>query len=54
MCEGMTEKLESSPIVGIGELPLVLAYKHKCSPRIQRVATDLADALAQGCLETGR
>jgi DNA-binding transcriptional LysR family regulator len=53
MCEGMTEKLESSPIVGIGELQLVLAYKQKCSPRIQRVATDLADALAQWCLKTG-
>src|SRR5205814_1139067 len=31
ICDGMTEKLESSPILGIGELQLVLAYKHKCS-----------------------
>jgi hypothetical protein len=49
----MTEKLESSPILGIGELQLVLAYKRKCSPRIQRIATEFAHALRQSCLKTG-
>lgn len=53
ICDGMTEKLESSPILGIGELQLVLAYKRKCSPRIQRIATELAHALRQSCLKTG-
>ena len=53
ICDGMTEKLESSPILGIGELQLVLAYKRKCSPRIQRIATEFAHALRQSCLKTG-
>ena len=53
ICDGMTEKLESSPILGIGELQLVLAYKRKCSPRIQRIATEFAHALRQSCVKTG-
>jgi hypothetical protein len=53
ICDGMTEKLESSPILGIGELQLVLAYKRKCGPRIQRIATEFAHALRQACLKTG-
>ncbi len=53
ICDGMTEKLESSPILGIEELQLVLAYKRKCSPRIQRIATEFAHALRQSCLKTG-
>lgn len=53
ICDGMTEKLESSPILGIGELQLVLAYKRRCSPRIQRIATEIANALRQSCLKTG-
>jgi hypothetical protein len=53
ICDGMTEKLESSPILGIGELQLVLAYKRKCSPRIQRIAIEFAHALQQACLKTG-
>jgi hypothetical protein len=53
ICDGMTEKLESSPILGIGELQLVLAYKRKCGPRIQRIATEFAHALLQARLKTG-
>ena len=53
ICDGMTEKLESSPILGIGELQLVLTYKRKCGPRIQRIATEFANALRQACLKTG-
>ena len=52
ICEGMTETLESSPILGIAELPLVLAHKRKCGPRIQRIATEFAHALRQACLKT--
>ena len=53
ICDGLTEKLESAPILGIGELQLVLAYKQRCSPRIQRIATEFAQALRQACLKTG-
>src|SRR6266700_550820 len=53
ICDGMTEKLESSPILGIGELQLVLAYKRKCGPRIQRIASEFAHSLRQSCLKTG-
>jgi DNA-binding transcriptional LysR family regulator len=51
--DGMTEKLESSPILGIGELQLVLAFKRKCGPRIQRIASEFAHSLRQVCLKTG-
>ena len=53
MCDGMTEKLESSPILGIGELQLVLAYKRRCSRRIQRIAAEFAHSLRQTCRKTG-
>jgi hypothetical protein len=53
ICDGMTEKLESSSILGIGELQLVFAYKRKCGPRIQRIATEFAHALRQAFLRTG-
>ncbi len=53
ICDALTEKLESAPILGIGELQLVLAYKQRCSPRIQRIATEFAQALRQACLKTG-
>jgi DNA-binding transcriptional LysR family regulator len=53
ICDGMTEKLESSPILGIGELQLVLAYKRRCGPRIQRIVAELAHSLRRTCLKTG-
>jgi DNA-binding transcriptional LysR family regulator len=53
ICDGMTEKLESSPILGIGELQLVLAHKRKCSPRIQRIVAEFTHALRQTCRKTG-
>jgi DNA-binding transcriptional LysR family regulator len=49
ICDGMTETLESSPILGIGELQLVLAHKRKCSPRIQRIVAEFAHSLRQAC-----
>jgi DNA-binding transcriptional LysR family regulator len=53
ICDGMTETLESSPILGMGELQLVLAHKRKCSPRIQRIVAEFAHSLRQACLKTG-
>jgi DNA-binding transcriptional LysR family regulator len=49
ICDGMTETLESSPILGMGELQLVLAHKRKCSTRIQRIVREFAHSLRQAC-----
>jgi DNA-binding transcriptional LysR family regulator len=51
ICDGMTESLESSPILGIGELQLVLAYKRRCNPRTQRIVAEFAHWLRQACLK---
>jgi DNA-binding transcriptional LysR family regulator len=47
ICDGMTEKLQSSPILGIGELQLVLVYKRRCGPRIQRIIAEFAHSFRQ-------
>ena len=49
ICDGIRDTLESSPILGMGELQLVLAHKRKCSTRIQRIVGEFAHSLRQAC-----
>jgi DNA-binding transcriptional LysR family regulator len=52
--DGMPTSVHSSLILGTEELPLVLAYKRACSPRTQKIVTEISNSLRRANLERAR